>query len=436
MTDTFLIIYPVQWTFCDTTRTFLAKLRKERGLQIVLADDSPVTSENDIFDDFIKIPSSEHVQDTYETLSNWCDKHSVKGIYMQSEAALPVGSLLARELELPGPSVEAVHLCINKYLSRKRLSQYGVPTPQFTIGENASDVYKYVSEFGYPLVLKAVASAHSKLVTPVYSKEGVEPAVQYLKASLIKSREIIRLSNFARLAGLEPGCSLKRQFLIESFVEGDSLETDGIIVEGEPITFGITEQIPSKDTPFFIEGYLCPADHPVTKLQEIRRLSDLSLAATGLHSSGFSIEMRVKADQTYIIEVNGRLGSDDGFGELYETYTGNLPALQALKLSLGLPLESASDEDVCVAVAYRSYYDDGIIDKLPEELISPNLDYGDITCGTMCKEGTRLYKPPHPDAYPHLAWVKTTHPETSRDAYLSARMVADKLDISVKPIEH
>jgi len=306
---------------------------------------------------------------------------------------------------------------LNKYLSRKRLSQYGIPTPQFTIGENANDVYKAARKFGYPVVLKGISSAHSRLVTPVYSPDEVESALQYVKSGLNKSQEIARLSDFAQVANLELGCSLTREFLIESLVEGDSLEVDGIIAEEEPVTFGITEQIPSKDPRFFIEGYLCPADYPETKHQELRRLSDLTLGATGLHNSGFSIEMRANTDHTYIIEVNGRLGSDDGFGEMFETYTGSLPALEALKLSLGLSPVSVSREDGCVAVAYRTYYEDGIIEKLPEELTSVSLEHENLSYGTMYKVGTRLYKPPHPDAFPHLAWVKTTHPETSRAAY-------------------
>jgi len=432
---TLLLIYPVQWTFNDKTRAFLTEQREERGLKIVVADDTVTDYENDIFDDVIEIPSSEYVQETYNLLRPWCEKHDVKAVYMQTESALPVGSLLTRDLCLPGPSIETVHLCMNKYLSRKRLSQYGIPTPQFTIGENANDIYKAAGKFGYPVILKGISSAHSRLVTPVYSRGDVESAFQHMKNGLNKSEEIARLSSFAQIAGIELGCSLTKEFLIESLVKGDSLEVDGIIAEGEPVTFGITEQIPSKDPPLFIEGYLCPADYPETKRQELCRLSDLSLTATGLQNSGFSIEMRVNEDHTYIIEVNGRLGSDDGFGDMFETYTGNLPALEGLKLSLGLSPETAFRKDVCVAVAYRTYYQDGIVEKLPEELTSGSLEYEDFTYGTMCKVGTRLYKPPHPDAFPHLAWVKTIHPESSRAAYALARAAVDKLDISVGPVK-
>jgi biotin carboxylase len=121
----------------------------------------------------------------------------VDAIYLQSEAALPVGSLLTRDFGLLGPSVESVHLCSNKYLSRERLSQCGISTPQFVLGENTTDVYRAAGKFGYPLVLKGVSSAHSRLVTLVHSGKDVEPAVQYLQAGLVNSQEIARLSSFA-----------------------------------------------------------------------------------------------------------------------------------------------------------------------------------------------------------------------------------------------
>ena len=111
-----------------------------------------------------------------------------------------------------------------------------------------------------------------------------------MKAGLIRSQEITRLSNFAQAADLELGCSLTREFLIESLVEGDALEIDGVIAEGEPVTFGITEQIPSKAPPFFIEGYLCPAAHLGTEPGELLRLSDLSITPIVFTTPCFTLD--------------------------------------------------------------------------------------------------------------------------------------------------
>jgi hypothetical protein len=208
-----------------------------------------------------------------------------------------------------------------------------------------------------------------------------------------------------------------------------------VIIEGEPITFGITEQIPSEDPPFYIEGYLCPAERPEVELEELRCLSDSVLAAIDLHHSGFSIEMRANTNYTAIIEVNGRLGRDDGFGDMYKKRTGILPTLCALKSALGISPELTLNEQESVALAYRSHYEDGIVEKLPSREEVRNLGYEDVIYGTMCEVGTRMHKHPHPDTYPHLAWVLATHSSSSRFAYQKAKAVLDQLSISVRLIQ-
>lgn len=432
--STLLIIYPPLGMFCASTRAYLATQRREHGLRVVLAGDSVTASLNDAIDDVIELPPSECVREAHQILSRWCGGHRVDAVFMQSESALPVGSLLVRDLGLPGPSVEAVHVCMNKYLCKTRLSQQGIPTPRFVLGEKAVDIYEAASEFGYPLVLKAVASAHARLVTLVNSPADVEAALAHITAGLVQSQDIASLSSFATTAILDIGCIPTRQFLIESFAEGYSLECDGVIAEGEPITFGIIEQIPSKDPPFFIEGYVCPPAHLEVDLGKLRNLSNQALAAVGLSHAGFSVEMRATDNHACVIEVNGRLGRDDGFGEMFETRTGCLPILLALKLALGIRSESAFREDVSAAVAYRCCYDDAIIDKLPDRSELRSLEDRGLACGTVYDLGARVYKPPHRDAHPHLAWVMATHPASGHAAYQLARHAVDRIAVSVRSI--
>ncbi len=431
--STLLIIYPPLGMFCASTRACLARQRREHGLRVVVAGDLVTASPKDAIDDVIELPPSECVREAHEILSRWCGGHRVDAVFLQSEAALAVGSLLVRDLGLPGPSVEAVHACLNKYLCRTRLSQQGIPTPRFVLGENGVDTYKAASQFGYPLVLKAVASAHARLVTLVNSPADVEAAVAHIRAGLAQSQDIANLSSFATMAKLEIGCSPTRQFLIESFAEGYSLESDGLIAEGGPMTFGIIEQIPSKDPPFFIEGYVCPPYHAEVDLGELRDLSSQSLAAVGLSHAGFSIEMRATDNYACVIEVNGRLGRDDGFGEMFETRTGCLPILLALELVLGIRPETAFRE-LSVAVAYRCCYEDAIIEQLPDRSELCSLEDSGLTCGTVYDLGTRVYGPPHRNAHPHLAWVLATHPESSQAAYHLARHAVDRVGVSVRPI--
>ena len=92
----------------------ISQRNTEHRPRVVLAGDCAAASADGPIDEVIEIPPSEHVTEAYGILSRWCSGHRVDAIFMQSEAALLVGSLLARDLRLPGPSVEAVHLCADR----------------------------------------------------------------------------------------------------------------------------------------------------------------------------------------------------------------------------------------------------------------------------------------------------------------------------------
>src|SRR3972149_3276706 len=170
-----LMLYPAYGTVsCHEVCRYVEKYGDVR---MVLADDTPTTSDMDIFDDVWELPPPERLQEAHELLRRWCEKNRPDGIFLQSERGLLLGSLIAREFNLKAPSVEAALLCSNKYLQREALLRAGVGNPLFTLGETAADVRRLASESNFPVVLKCVISTISRLVPLVKSQEEVEPAV-------------------------------------------------------------------------------------------------------------------------------------------------------------------------------------------------------------------------------------------------------------------
>jgi hypothetical protein len=260
------------------------------GLRLVLADDEPTTSDDDLFHEVMELPPPRYLTEAYDLLRRWCDKRRPEGIFMQSERALLLGSILAREFGLKGPTVEAAHLCSNKYLQRVVLSRAGICNPQFSLAENADDVRHLARNFGFPLILKCVISTMSRLVTPIWNEEEIDPSVARMLNALPKSNDVFRLISFAQMAKVEMGCAPMSQFLVESFADGDMVETDGLAGGQAPFTFGVTEQVQSVNPPFFIEGYLFPAG--CTDNGPIEAVSNRIVEAIDLRYSGFSIELR------------------------------------------------------------------------------------------------------------------------------------------------
>lgn len=427
---TIMMLYPAYGSLSSYEVCRYAE--KQGDIRMVLADDSPTASDFDIFDEVWELPPPEHVKESYEQLCRWCEKDRPDGIFLQSERGLLLGSLIAREFGLKAPPVEAAHLCSNKYLQRVTLSKAGIGNPVFALGENAQDVHRLAASAGFPVVLKCVISTMSRLVTLVNNKEEVGPAVARVKAGIEKSVDVARLLSFAETDKVDLGCDPRRQFLIESFLGGDMVETDGLVIGEKPYTFGVTEQVQSTDPMFFIEAYLFPAE--CTDNEAVEKVSDAVIKALGLRDSAFSIEMRVKDGIVRIVEVNGRLGWDEGFTDLFQVRTHQDRITQALKLCLGIVPEIIHDGSRHAALAYRSCYYDGIVEELPTKDEISRIGTEEVKLGLATNKGARFYTPPNQEAYPHVAWALATHPSSSRAAHAIARQALEKLNIVIRKL--
>ncbi len=404
---------------------------RERGLKFVLADDYVTTADAALFDDVVQVPAPENVGEVVAALERVpCD-----AIYAQSEAALLPGALLARRRGRRGLGVEAALRCAAKNLRREALARAGVPQPDFAVVRTAAAVRRFAAG-RYPVVLKGVASTMARLVTLVRAEGDVEAAVARLHALLPESTDVARLTAFCRAAGVDPGCDPARDFLVEAYAAGDPVETDGVVAGPEPLTYGCLTQVLSPPPLFYVEGYLLPSD----RADEAAFLgtSAAALRALEVRDTGFSIEMRATDAGPRVIEVNGRLGEDDGFGDMFAAATGGDPFLHALELALGERPRVNPAHGARCALAYRSCYEEGVVRRVPAafelaDVAGGHGDGADLRLGLAAWEGQRLHAPGHPEAFPHLAWALARHASSSRAAYADARRAVDRLAFEVAP---
>ena len=432
---TVLIIYPGSVHFRQEQMARHRALLAELGIRTVLADDFVQDSDREVFDDVVALPPCDRVVEGWRVLERWLDAHAVDAVLAQSEPAIFLGALAARKIGRPGIGVEAALLCVSKFLCRRELERARVPQPRFRLARDAKDVRAFAADAGYPVVLKATASALGRLVTLVGSAQEVDAAVALVRAGLGDSTDILRLREFGRCTGIDLGYDPANEFLVESFARGAPVETDGIVVGGEPRSFGVTEQILMKPPLFFIEGYLLPADRPQTELDEIERVSDAALAALGVSDTGYSIEMKLDGGKASVIEVNGRLGWDEGFGDLFEVVTGSQPGFLCLQLALGARPGFERRRDVRCAVAYQSTCVDGVVRRVPSPGELAAIERTGARAGLAVHLDERTYAPPHPDATPHLAWVLVTDPTSSRAAYARAHEAVERLQFEIEPAQ-
>jgi biotin carboxylase len=430
-----LAVYPGPISFRQAQVSLHKPILDALGIQLVLADDVIDAGDRDLFADAIQLPPPQHVGEALARIERWLASNAAHAVLAQSESGLFAGALVARKLGVPCISPEAALLTTSKHLCREVLERARVPQPRFALASTAADVRRFAGDVGYPVVLKGVASALARLVELVRDESALDGAVERMRAGLLTSVDIARLVDFGATARVDVGCDPRAQFLVEAFAKGAAVETDGVVAADEIRSFGVTEQALSKPPLFFMEGYLLPADRPAAEIEHVESVSNAALRALGVANTGFSIELRLDAGRASIIEVNGRLGWDEGFGDLFAAVTGAQPAFQALEIALGRASPFERRAGVHAAVAYACCYENGIVARVPddEEIARVEREHG-VRCGMAVDEGDRTFAPPHPDATPHLAFALATDGRSSRVAYSRARAAVDALRFEIAPL--
>ncbi len=433
-----LCLYPGPASFrqreVGRNRDLLASL----GVRLLLADDYDDPGDSACFADVIAMPPPQELAAGKRVLDRALAGKRVDAVVAQSESGICLGALFAAERGLPCLPLEAALLTTSKYGTRTALEAAGVAQPRFALAhamQGVQDVRRFAASHGYPVVIKATASALARLVTLVRSEAEVELAVARLLAGLQRSPDVQRLSEFAEVAGLELGHDPRESFLVESFVRGLPLETDGVVSRDTIVDYGVTEQVMTAPPLFFFEGYLLPADLTATERAAVERTSGDALRALGVRDTGFSVELRWLDGRASIVEVNGRLGWDAGFGDIFEVAAGAQPVLQALQVALGMPVAPSPRPDVRCAVAYAACYEDRVVARVPDadEIRAVEREHG-VRAGVCVWPGDRLYAPPSIDIAPHVAWVLATDPASSRAAYERARSLLPHLPVELRAV--
>jgi biotin carboxylase len=126
---------------------------------------------------------------------------------------------ISQRLHLPGPSIENAQISSNKYLQRLKAKAGGVLVPNFHMIANLQEVYTFVEQQSFPIILKPVDNRGSFGVVKVESKDEIPNA--YFKA----------LEN-----------SHSRMVIAEQFITGYEITVDGYCFNGEPHSLSLAKK--------------------------------------------------------------------------------------------------------------------------------------------------------------------------------------------------
>jgi biotin carboxylase len=243
---------------------------------------------------------------------------------------VPVASIIAERLGLPGTKVESVLLCEHKYYARaaqRKLAPSATPTfqivtPENLFGENTLDI-------PFPLFLKPVKSYFSINAQRVSSLPELRHAARTNRMPAWFLRpfdDLIRAyTNYEYDAS---------HLLAETLLEGVQVSLEGYVFRGRVHVFGIIDSLMFPGTISF-ERFVYPSRLPAEVQARMSQIAETFISGIGYDNALFNMELMYDAatGEIHIIEVNPKIASQ--FPDLFEKVDGTSSYAPLLQVALG-----------------------------------------------------------------------------------------------------
>ncbi|MFF2809826.1 ATP-grasp domain-containing protein [Streptomyces sp. NPDC058000] len=327
------------------------------------------------------------------------------------EALLESTAEVARRLQLPHMSPEAVRRCRDKLTTRRLLERAGVPSARFRHVHSADQARAAADELGPPVVVKPRALAGSIGVTL-----ATDPA------------EVTRA--YARAVGAAfPGLGALDGAIVEEYLSGPEISVDCAVSDGTVHLVNVARKRLGFAPHFEETGHLVAPWRHEPWADEVRSVVTDAHTVLGIRTGLTHTELRLTPAGPRVVEVNGRLGGD--FIPLLGTLaTGLDPVVTAADLALGRTPDLTSTHDRCAEVRFLYPEQDGTVQAL--DLTAAAADPGIERAVPLAAPGTRLRLPPR-GIVPRLAALLATG-ETPDDCAAALDRAQHTVRYSLTPL--
>jgi D-alanine-D-alanine ligase len=185
----------------------------------------------------------------------------------------------------------------NKYVFRDFCSKNDLPTPQYKLVRNNSDIKEVVSTFNFPLVIKPAYGSESLFVTKVTDEEELFASFNYIKKNISTTVE----------SSLNDGLEV----FVEEYIDGDEVDIDIILQNGKIKFSSIADNFnKNKGSFFFDSGQAIPSSLPARNQDELISMAEEVMEKLGINNGCIHFEAKYTTKGPVPIEVNLRMGGD------------------------------------------------------------------------------------------------------------------------------
>jgi len=258
------------------------------GLHVVVSDMNPVAPGFKSADDAV-------VADTYDAdgtvaaaVEYHAHKRPIDGVMcMAADVPLTVASVAAA-LGLPGISVESARLASDKLAMKQAFRRAGIPIPWFEAIASIDELRAAVADRGFPLVLKPIDGRGARGVLRLTERTDLAWALAH--ATSQSPRGVV---------------------MLEEYLEGPQISTEGLLVAGAGTTCGfIDRNYEHLETfaPYIVEnGGEQPSALPLPAQRQISTVAMDAGRAMGIVSGNVKGDMVWTDRGPYVIEIAARL---------------------------------------------------------------------------------------------------------------------------------
>ena len=196
-------------------------------------------------------------------------------------------AIIAEKLDLPGPRIKEAQIATNKYLQRLKAKEHGILIPDFRLVTCVEDIYSFVNDVDFPIIVKPVDNRGSFGVSKINSFEEIKNA--YYNALMH---------------------SHSRLTLVEKFIEGQHITVDGYVFKQHGIrSLAIANKTLASNGRQVSLDIQYPAKFDIEFENKIRRINELVNTKLGYTFGMTHSEYMVTPEkQIYLIESANRGG--------------------------------------------------------------------------------------------------------------------------------
>ena len=249
-----------------------------------------------------------------EEILEKCKQIGIDGITtIASDLATVTVNYVAKEMGLPGNTLECNLKSTNKYEMRKAFYNNGVPTVKFIEVSSTSDIDN-INNMSFPLIVKPTDRSGSRAITKIYKKEELNQAIENA------------IDN-----------SFEKKAIVEEYIEGKEYSAEGISYKGKHKFLTITEKR-TTGAPHFIEtGHIEPANISNEMKEYIYKEIEKALDALEITNSATHTEFKITPNnEVRIIEIGARMGGDCIGSDLVQISTGYDYIKMVIDVAMGI----------------------------------------------------------------------------------------------------